>query len=248
MRTFATNVPPPGYRHIYLEPHLDDAALSCGGAIRAQADRDEPVLVVTVFAANPGAAAVTEFAAGQHARWSLDADPVAARRAEQVAALTVLGADWVPLDFLDAIYRGDQYRLDDDLFGPIKSDDRALVPALAALLAEIAAGQPGARWYVPLALGSHVDHQIALQGSAAILERRAYEDFPYGARHGVPTEPRPGTRKAELIDITATLDARIAAIACYRSQLGTLFGGPDAMEATVRQYVRERGGEQLWVL
>ncbi len=38
------------YKHIYLSPHYDDAALSCGGSIHKQATQQEPVAVITVFA------------------------------------------------------------------------------------------------------------------------------------------------------------------------------------------------------
>ncbi len=37
------------YEHIYLSPHLDDVALSCGGRIVKQRSKGENVLVVTVF-------------------------------------------------------------------------------------------------------------------------------------------------------------------------------------------------------
>src|SRR5581483_1203116 len=97
-----------GYQHVFVEPHFDDVALSCGGSVLAYAARGEAVLVVTIFAGNPGAAAdVTAFAAGQHARWGAAHDPIAERQREQRAALARLGADWLPLPWQDAIYRGE---------------------------------------------------------------------------------------------------------------------------------------------
>ncbi|RMD73788.1 MAG: PIG-L family deacetylase, partial [Chloroflexi bacterium] len=39
---------PDGYRHIVLSPHLDDAALSCGGFIARATALGEPVLVVNI--------------------------------------------------------------------------------------------------------------------------------------------------------------------------------------------------------
>lgn len=38
------------YERIYLSPHLDDAALSCGGLVYLERKADLPVLVVTVMA------------------------------------------------------------------------------------------------------------------------------------------------------------------------------------------------------
>ena len=37
------------YDHVYVSPHFDDVAASCGGKILEQKDRGESVLVVTVF-------------------------------------------------------------------------------------------------------------------------------------------------------------------------------------------------------
>ena len=41
-------------KHVYLSPHLDDAVLSCGGAIHRAGAAGEAVLVITVFAAEAG--------------------------------------------------------------------------------------------------------------------------------------------------------------------------------------------------
>lgn len=229
----------PRYDHAYLEPHLDDVPLSCGGLVRQQSNRDERVLVVTLFAGNPGAgAAVTEFAAGQHSRWGGHPDPIAERHAEQRAALALLGAEWRPLPHLDAIYRGDQYRSDDELFGPVKPGDSALVELIAGRLGEIDA----ATWYAPLGVGNHVDHQLALAAArAAGLEPLLYEDFPYVATQ--PAEPVAARLDATVemeVEIGPELEAKIAAIACYRSQLPTLFGDAARMEALVRARPFER--------
>src|SRR5438876_1587513 len=94
-RSRAEHNPRPVWNHVFVEPHFDDVALSCGGTVHALASRGERVLVVTVFAGNPGVGTrVTDFAAGQHARWGDALDPIAARLAEQEAAMAVLGADW----------------------------------------------------------------------------------------------------------------------------------------------------------
>ena len=229
----------PRYDHAYVEPHFDDVALSCGGLVKLQSGRGERVLVVTLFAGNPGAeAAVTEFAAGQHSRWGGHADPIAERRAEQRAALALLGAEWRPLEHLDAIYRGDQYLSDDDLFGPVKPGDAELVERIAVELGEVEA----ATWYAPLGVGNHVDHQLALAAArAAGIEPRLYEDFPYVAKQpAAPVAARLGARVELEVDARGVLDIKVAAIACYRSQIPTLFGDAAAMEAAVRAWPTER--------
>lgn len=226
----------PHYAHVFVEPHFDDVALSCGGLALAARDRGEPVLVVTLFAGNPGAgAAVTDFAAGQHARWGGADDPIAERAAEQQAALDLLGADWRAMPWLDAIYRGDRYLSDDDLFGRIKDED-ALVAEVQAALRAIADEQPDARWYAPLCLGNHVDHQIA-RAAAAELRPLLYEDFPYAIK-------APPTGKPALT-VPVDLNRKIATIGCYRSQIPTLFGDADRMARAVRDYYAT--GERYWL-
>lgn len=224
------------YRHVFVEPHFDDVALSCGGAVLAACQRAEPVLVVTLFAGNPGAhAAVTDFAAGQHARWGGAVDPIAERVREQRAALALLGADWQRMDWLDAIYRGDRYLSDDDLFGQIK-DEGPLVEEIEQALRAIALEHAGARWYAPLGLGHHVDHQIA-RTAAKGLRPLHYEDFPYA------TKARPTGSPTLTVDVD--LERKIAAIGCYRSQIPTLFGDMASMERAVRGFFQS--GERYWL-
>jgi LmbE family N-acetylglucosaminyl deacetylase len=229
------------YDHAYIEPHFDDVALSCGGLVKLQSGRGDRVLIVTLFAGNPGAtASVTEFAAGQHSRWGGHADPIAERQAEQRAALGLLGAEWRPLEHLDAIYRGDQYLSDDDLFGPVKDGDARLVERIAAQLREVDA----AAWYAPLGVGNHVDHQLGLEAArAAALAPRMYEDFPYVARQSAePVAARLGAGIDREVDVRTVLEAKVAAIACYRSQLPTLFGDAERMA----EMVRARPVERYW--
>ena len=58
------------YRHVYLAPHYDDAALSCGGMIHHQAQAGQPVLVVTVCAAPPDSTErLSPLAEIQHRQW-----------------------------------------------------------------------------------------------------------------------------------------------------------------------------------
>jgi len=243
--------PRPRYRHIYLEPHFDDVALSCGATLAAQTAAGEAALVVTLFAGNPAdGAPETDFVREHHQKWGSGADPIGEREAEQHQALARLGADFRPLPFLDAIYRGGQYLSDRDLFGPVKPGDRELFGQIGRALAGIAADQPDAIWYVPLALGDHVDHQLALAASAGLPERLAYEDYPYAQRHG-GMDARAAALGASSFLTTPIGDGladKIAAIGCYRSQLAVLFGSPEAMPGLVRAFARERGGERLWRL
>src|SRR5215216_3168943 len=88
------------YVHVYLSPHLDDAPLSCGGAIAAHVGAGERVLVVTICtAAPPPAGPFSALAEELHANWGLSADQaVAARLVEEREAMQRLGVDYYWLD------------------------------------------------------------------------------------------------------------------------------------------------------
>jgi LmbE family N-acetylglucosaminyl deacetylase len=168
------------YDHVYLSPHLDDAAVCCGGRIAAQTAAAEPVLVVTLFAGDPGAR-------GKRLRSALRplAD-TATRRREDRAAMTRLGADFLWLDFEDAIFRRpvalQRYGLllgARDIEKPLAQDIYRGVEAICR--------RSGARHlYAPLGVGQHVDHQLAFQVARRLSANADihadlvfYEDCPY---------------------------------------------------------------------
>ncbi|HZC07141.1 MAG TPA: PIG-L family deacetylase, partial [Ktedonobacterales bacterium] len=144
------------YRHIYLQPHFDDAALSCGGAIRQQTRFGQQTLVITVFGGMPPESLQASGFARQNSQiMSLPESPaaaIAARRAEDEAAMSSLGADVLWLDYLDAIYRGapPYYQSNEALFGSVNQGDLALDEELGALFLSIAERAPLAAFYAPL--------------------------------------------------------------------------------------------------
>ncbi|MFN8538181.1 MAG: PIG-L family deacetylase [Thermomicrobiales bacterium] len=257
---------------IFLAPHYDDVALSCGGTVAAlaEATRRDPSadpavasspapLVVTVFGGTPGGESLTAFARWQHERWGTDGhDTVAVRIDEERTAATILGCAVRTLPYLDAIYRGDQYLSDEALFGPILPGDAQLVAQLTAAIAALPALSA---LYVPLAIGNHVDHQIVYQVGQILAARGlrvlGYEDFPY-AILGDERERRLAAIRAalgepELVPIAATLPRRIAAIAAYRTQLPTIFRFTDDWPGAVMAWAGEIGGdhgaaERFWPL
>jgi LmbE family N-acetylglucosaminyl deacetylase len=247
------------YDRIYLAPHLDDAALSCGGAIAQHTAAGGRALVVTLCtAAPPPAGPFSSFAEEVHAEWGLAPDQVVrARLAEDDLALARLGADTYRASCLDAIYRVPAaYNSRTTLFGtPVAGDPLFL--AARQLVAELRRRAPTATIYAPLGVGNHVDHQIVL--AAALAEAGAglalYEDYPY-AHIAESVERRLAALdlalEPETIEIGATLGRKIESIAAYASQLGALFGGADAMAAAVAEYAARRRpaeggyGERIW--
>lgn len=248
------------YAHIYLSPHLDDAALSCGGAIAAHAGRGERVLVLTICTAAPAPdTRFSSLAREFHTFWRLSAaEVVAARLREERAALDLIGADTLWAGRLDAIYRYPAaYHSRATLFGTPAADD-PLLPDLEGLFASLRERVPGARVYAPLGVGLHVDHQITFRAARSVWgeELVYYEDFPYVARPGA-LETRLGLLDEPLRPITQAIDTtlgiKIAAIAAYASQLDELFGSSAAMVTTVEGYARAlepnsgQYGERIWI-
>ncbi|MFN8482609.1 MAG: PIG-L family deacetylase [Anaerolineae bacterium] len=242
--------------HVVLSPHMDDAVLSCGGVMAAKVGQGEPVRVVNVFAGVPDYTHLSPYAERQHTKWGQPADPVGMRRAEDRLALAPLGVavdDW---EWYDAIYREVDGRFlytdHATTFGPVNPAESPLVAALAARLAAFRQADSGVIYYAPLGVGGHVDHRLARDAALALARQGAavlfYEDFPYVARWGgleealaeVPVRWRPVW---ERIDV----DAKIAAIARYPSQLSAIFGDDDP-PAVVRGYAESIApdGQDTW--
>ena len=95
-----------GYSYVYLSPHLDDVALSCGGRVWLQAQAGARVAVVTVFAGAPEPGdGLSPFAQSLHERWEQPSGAVRMRQEEDREALSVLGAAALHWPYTDCVYR-----------------------------------------------------------------------------------------------------------------------------------------------
>lgn len=221
--------------HRFLSPHYDDVSISCGGTAALLAAHDVAPETVIVFAQDDTAGTRTHFADEQHARWGLtDASVSLGRQREESAAATILGTVVRLLPFADAIYRGDRYLNDDQLFGPTAADEADVPPKIAASLGLNVAPDPAVRIYAPLGFGNHVDHQhvftAAAEASQAGWDVWFYEDLPYGlepavrdARFAALSDQGINIDVVELIDVSATWRRKLDAIMCYASQLDVIF-------------------------
>ena len=247
------------YQHIYFSPHLDDAVLSCGGAILKQRHAGEHVLVITLCTAAPSPEGpFNELAQEFHRFWALPPDQVvAARLQEDAEAMDRLGADFVWADFSDAIYRRpDAYTTRESLFGTPIADD-PLLDDLVAYIGDLRKRTPQAAIYAPLGVGFHVDHQITHRATLQTGEHGLifYEDFPYAAHAGAVEARRSSLDRQfspHLEPIASVLEQKINAIAAYASQLDELFR-ERSMAETVGAYHAAVGGtgsaaERTWLL
>ena len=256
------------YRHIYLVPHLDDAVLSCGGLIHRQTEAGEPVLVITVFAGSPSCPELSVFATYLYHAWNLGTNPMEGRRMEDQRALAFLGAEYRHLEHMDCIYRsapdggGWLYPMRDDIFGDVHPTELDYGRALARDLGPALPLAGGTTLYAPLGIGHHVDHQIVRQ-AACILRRdgyevRFFEDYPYSAGAGElegALRDAPGSNWSSKLEMLSSedMEAKIAAISRYTSQLDLLFGGLTEMRRKTIEFFSSLGtgggyAERYWQL
>lgn len=257
--------------HVYLSPHLDDAVLSCGGAIHRQTEAGEPVLVATTFTGKARHdTALSPFALEQHDMWDNPPRPMALRRAEDRAALTMLGADILHLDYLDAPFRlgsGGQWIYVDleTLMGTVHPADplaRDGIETMAARFAGLIPLHDQQVLYAPLGVGHHVDHQIVHTLAHRLAEQgyrvAFYEDYPYAEKPGAVESALAvsGARdwRVEAIPLSAAnLTAKVRALAYYRTQLAGLFGSAEAMPSRVWAFAASGSpgcglAERIWRL
>lgn len=246
----------PFYDAIYLSPHLDDGALSCGGQIFLQTRTGADVLVVTVAAGAPRSRQRSAFAEYLHEKWGLsDSEAITARRVEDETAYRSLGADWLHWSLPDAIYRVHRdtgaplYTSNEAIFGALDPAEAPLVADLAQQIRELPRAN---RIVAPLTVGNHVDHQLTRRAAEGAIPAGLvyYEDYPY-----VQREPEtlaqllqpPDAWEAERIPLPPeAVDARLRAVLAYRSQIPMLFNTESELETKLRAQVAATGGERLW--
>jgi LmbE family N-acetylglucosaminyl deacetylase len=244
------------YDFIYLSPHLDDAALSCGGQIFAYTAAGRTVLIVTLMAGDPLTPPLTDFVRSLHARWELLTDATAGRRAEDIRACQILGADHLHWEIPDCVYRihpktgAPMYADSESIFGEVHQAEAALPERLAQHIATLPAHE---QCLVPMSVGHHVDHQITRKAAELGLESDRiayYEEYPYVGEDLALDAVIGGNGEqwsAEVIPVgPADLQAKIGSIAAYASQLSTFFADRDDLQKQVSDYVHLVGGERIW--
>jgi LmbE family N-acetylglucosaminyl deacetylase len=214
-------------RVLAVSPHLDDAAFSAGATLAALADAGHEVTVVTCFTRSvpdpTGFALACQLDKGLPA----DVDYLALRRAENDAAMAVLGAASVELDLPEAPHRG--YTSAPDLFAGVHPGDDVWTD-----VADRLAGYDADLWLAPQALGGHVDHLQVLRAVAA-LDRPVlwWRDSPYVLRQpdALPGDELPAD--VSPVEPAQHAGRRADACACYPTQLGFQFGGEAPMRAAL---------------
>ncbi len=227
-------------RMVVISPHLDDAVLGSAHLLATYPG----TTVVTVFAGRPSAYPAVPTPWDALGGFSADDDVAARRRVEDEAALTLLGATPLWLDFVDH-----QYLAPEERSGPAE---------VAAVLQEKLVDLGPTSVFLPMGLANPdhvVTHDAGLLVRAGLLEsgRRCgwfcYEDSGYKHIPGllawrVSRLFRSGlwpTPAVVPVDPDAPMKSR--AIACYASQLPPL-----RREHALEERLSSNVPEQYWRL
>jgi LmbE family N-acetylglucosaminyl deacetylase len=214
---------------VAVSPHLDDAAFSAGGALAWMAGQGWNVIVATVFSATVPDPEGFALRCQTDKGLKPDADYMAIRRAEDLAAGEALGVRMMHLPLPEAPHRG--YADAAALFGPLRPDD---MPApVAELLRGLLSDWRPHLILAPQAVGGHVDHVLVVQALRQVTPEVPvgwWADFPYTRRADTPARPFAETF-ARLPEHALPGDPRRKHQAClaYGTQLGFQFGGPEGL-------------------
>jgi LmbE family N-acetylglucosaminyl deacetylase len=213
----------PDVEYLVLSPHFDDAVLSCGSWL----ERHRGAVVATVCSGQPGEGVPAH-------RWDAKsgfpfADAAAIRRrAEDAAALAMLGANQELLGFLDGEYkeRVGHCHESASVSGPF---EQAVATAIGDLI-----GTLKPRVIVgPMGL-FHRDHIATAQAVWSVIRGRpdgralGYVDLPYGItnrawlQQALARLPGSGLRSDDYPLSSAPTAGKEGAVRCYRTQLEQL--------------------------
>lgn len=232
---------------IIVSPHLDDAALSCGGRMLG----DQAVMVVNVF---------SKTAWWRFGHGAADAEKIQkCREMEEELVARLSGAAMIGLGLSEAILRG--YGME-QVFDPprqegevAKADSEASARIRQSVIS-VSREHPLAHWFLPLGMGGHVDHILARDAAAEALREAGikpthlhfYEDLPYAAKLGPAANFSalvPGfVLKEEVLEIDELMDWKLELLRAYWSQ----FRWAELAELEVyARAVGEGAGEVTWV-
>jgi LmbE family N-acetylglucosaminyl deacetylase len=241
-------------RIVILSPHLDDAALSCGGLLHAL--QGVATLVVTLCSGNPPALASADGARKLPPRRGHVSPRI--RRTEDIAAMRAIDAAFVHLSFPDSIYRRSRatgkliYLSARERWVAPHADDAGHIEELYQLLRRICLDLGSILLVSPMGIGDHVDHQITARVAMRLAADGArllfYEDFPYVANpesgRGSGDGPhaalgRLGLAPVERLVVPVDVEGKMRVLRHYVSQVPVLFGSDEGMRAAIVGYQHE---------
>lgn len=226
---------------LFISPHLDDVAFSCGGTLAKVLRAGRTAIVCTIFTASVDAPRGFALRCQTDKGIVPGIDYMALRRAEDAEfARLIGGAELRHLDFREAPHRG--YESAAELFaGERDGDDvwRGIADGLKRLAREV---NPRIV-FAPQGLGNHVDH---LQTIRAVLAAGVpapviwYRDTPYAIRDrdAAPASLVPAGLREVAIGIDEEIETKIAGSIAYGTQIDFQFGGAEAVREKLFDFHR----------
>lgn len=226
---------------LFISPHLDDAVFSCGGTLARLSAGGWRIVLATVFTRsvpNPtGFALECQLDKGLPA----ETDYMALRREEDRLAAGRASVDetlW--LGHPESPHRG--YESAPALFEEVHPTDDIWAKISEDLLALVSRHKPEAV-FAPQALGGHVDHRHVVRAaleSVPLEQTFWYRDLPYAIRNpdARPSPLLPADLAETSVDISGSLDTKLAAAAAYTTQNGFQFGGEEQLRTSLSQFAR----------
>jgi LmbE family N-acetylglucosaminyl deacetylase len=160
-------------KHIYLSPHSDDVALSCGGQILADPAREQDIMVLNIFASDP-----EHSQGGPRKKETMFLN--AERASEDKSAWESIGVATRHANLPEALLRG-RFPL---AILACKGDDRIIDDLHETMLSWVRS-HPDAVFHFPAGFGNHIDHLVCRTVAFRLLDEGAvekivfYEDIPY---------------------------------------------------------------------
>jgi len=253
--------------HLFVSPHPDDVALSCGGLVARLQESGEAVAIATIFGGAGSQAELTPYQRealgfGRRPGPLTPAGVMAERALEDAAYAAAAGARLIRAGLPDAVFRG--YEGDNPPTLVPRPNDP---PPHAWLRAAHDRLRPAVA-YLPLSVGGHVDHRLVHRAGIMALggvrpsggsspdlscDLVFYEDLPYSAWaefHSLE-QLRPDQLAGfspslalvpEYVQLSdALLDRKLAGIRIYASQIDQLFGSDSNMESVIRARAAQVG-------
>jgi LmbE family N-acetylglucosaminyl deacetylase len=235
---------------IFLSPHFDDVALSCGGLVWDLVNQGNQVEIWTVMAGYPPDENFSPFAQQNHRTWGKSGrEAMDMRKEEDRAACEILGAVPHHLHWPDVIYRTHE-----DLETPVVNSNDELFnnppePTLVDEIVHYLTKQvpSGTTLVLPMGLGGHLDHRAVVQAGTRLPRVDFYyADYPYILKNfDSPLLKEDEFQKVPRYLSKESLEAWQDAILCYRSQLSLFWHDDDEERLSLRNYFAGGGG-RLW--
>lgn len=239
--------------YIFLSPHPDDVALSCGGWVWQLAQAGEHVEIWTICAGDPPEVPLSPFAQELHTRWGAGREALATRREEDIISCTILGAQHRHFNIGDCIYRrhpetGEAlYASEEGIFSTVHPSEMALVSELTDKL-RVGINNDCAQVICPLSLGGHIDHRLTRRAAQQLnLPLWYYLDYPYvlHAANQIPTL-LPQSYHSHTHPVgQAALIAWQDSVAAHHSQISTFWPNDETMRKAIKTYCESMAGIRI---